>query len=219
MTCLDYTALNSVSPLPKSEPRARNKSVCGVGIYNHNAPVAVNGKTTRAYAAWHDMLVRCYDANLRKKFPTYADCSVVKEWRLFSNFNQWFTENYIEGYDLDKDILVPGNKVYGPDTCVFVSHALNSLLTDRGGCTGEHPLGVHFRKERQKYVARISTEKGRVYLGSFPTPLEAHRAWQLAKADILESFPTDNPRVRKALDLRALQLRTDHAHGRITNKL
>ena len=47
-------------------------------------------------------------------------CSVCEEWKHFSNFKKWFDENYIEGFDIDKDILIKGNKVYSPEACSFV---------------------------------------------------------------------------------------------------
>ena len=65
------------------------------------------GKTTPVYRAWHGMLFRCSTKNTQE---TYNDCSVCEEWLRFSNFKRWFDENYIDGFQLDKDILVKGNK-------------------------------------------------------------------------------------------------------------
>ena len=45
----------------------------------------------------------------------------------FSGFGKWFDDNNIDGYHLDKDIKVKGNKVYSPDTCLFVSHKDNNI--------------------------------------------------------------------------------------------
>ena len=120
---------------------------------------------------------------------------------------------------MDKDILFPGNKTYSAETCVFIPRRLNTLLTDGGAARGAHPIGVSFHKSSQKYRALIQTGAGQKHLGSFSTPLAAHQAWQLAKAAIIEAFPTTDPRIRAALDKRAAQLRDDHAHGRTTVKL
>lgn len=35
---------------------------------------------------------------------------------------------HMEGWHLDKDILLKGNKVYSPETCAFVPAKINSLL-------------------------------------------------------------------------------------------
>lgn len=97
---------------------------------------------TNAYVVWCDMLRRCYSEKYHKKKPTYKGCSVCDEWLLFSNFKRWFDENYIDGYCLDKDIIVKGNKVYSPDTCCFVPKCINSLLTNRKMHRGLEPIGV-----------------------------------------------------------------------------
>ena len=59
--------------------------------------------------------------------PTYIGCTVCIEWNNFQNFAGWFNENYIEGYDLDKDIKVNGNKVYSPVTCLIVTPKENTI--------------------------------------------------------------------------------------------
>lgn len=148
-----------------------------------------------------------------------AGCSVVKEWLSFTTFEKWFTDSYVEGWKLDKDILVPGNRVYGPETCVFVTQALNSLLLDCRVARGKYPLGVCFHKATQKYTATIHTGAGQRHLGCFTAPLAAHQAWQLAKSAHIKAAETCNPRVRAALDLRVVKLSDDRANGRITTKL
>lgn len=95
--------------------------VCGVGINDsYVGCTCEHGQHIISYSIWKAMLARCYSASHHKRYPTYSNCSVCKEWHLFSNFKKWFDENYIEGYHLDKDILVQDNKVYSPQTCVFI---------------------------------------------------------------------------------------------------
>ena len=72
------------------------------------------------------MMERCYSEHRKEKAPTYIGCSVSPEWHNFQVFAVWFYENYIDGYELDKDIKIKGNKVYCPDACMFVSPADNS---------------------------------------------------------------------------------------------
>ena len=45
--------------------------------------------------------------------------------------------------------------------------------------------GVHFKTESQKWVAQIYVKRKPIYLGSFPTELEAHNAYQNALKDII----------------------------------
>lgn len=216
MTYMKYNASEDASLLSKSKVHARPNLVQGVGISDSPHLVKVNGKVLKSYRVWSSMLLRCYSVSYQKKRPTYIGCSVTKEWHSFKNFEKWFLENYTEGYALDKDILFPGNKIYGPETCVFVPQKLNSLLTNNKAARGDCPLGVHFHKGTQKYIAQITVDAVNRPLGYFLTPLEAHRAWQLAKSDSITAAKTNDPRVRAALDKRAAQLRDDHAHGRIT---
>ena len=62
-----------------------------------------------------------------------------------------------EGKFIDKDLLFPGNKVYGPDTCVFVTRQLNNLFTDHGG-RGPHKQGVYKHGQSKRYVKRTFGE-------------------------------------------------------------
>ena len=69
------------------------------------------------------MLQRC----LRPRdFPSYIGCTIVPDWYNFQNFAAWYDDNYINGYELDKDTKVLGNRSYGPDTCLFISRANNT---------------------------------------------------------------------------------------------
>lgn len=120
-------------------PRRHGVGYLGVGTYKAH----LNGIATKHYMVWSNMLERCYDSNCWSRNPTYKGCTVVEEWHNFQNFAKWFEENYIEGYHLDKDIKVKGNKVYGPDTCMFVSkednaekaHAKQYILVNPEGQT------------------------------------------------------------------------------------
>ena len=119
-----------------------NKLVCGVGVNDYDGPVTENGKPIKAYDTWHSMLRRCYCIKALGRNPTYIGCSVCEEWLSFSNFKTWYDENYKDGFHLDKDILVEGNKIYSSDTCRFVPQYLNKLLTDSGNARGNLPTGV-----------------------------------------------------------------------------
>lgn len=93
--------------------RKRTK-VCGIGVNDLDHPLSK--KEMKSYYVWASMIRRCYDENELKKRPSYTGCSVCDEWLLFSNFKQWFDENYVDGYQLDKDIIVSKNKIYSPNT-------------------------------------------------------------------------------------------------------
>lgn len=157
-------------------------SVCGVGFIgcgdNH---ASVNGVGTKAYVTWQAMIKRCYDLEHQRKYPTYKGCSVCCEWFNFQSFADWHKSNYPNDgkrHDIDKDLLVAGNKVYSPETCIFLPKWLNTFTIDRGASRGEYPIGVSFDKRVGKYQARCSINGRGKHLGCFPSQVEAHAAWQ-----------------------------------------
>jgi len=192
------------------EMRKKNKLVYGVGVNDADYLVRprISGKmvTCPFYAAWHSMLKRCHCAKFQAKRPTYIGCSVVPEWLSFMAFRAWMIRRNWVGNDLDKDILVPGNKVYGPQTCVFISGGLNNFTIDRAADRGEWPIGIYWNKQKGKFLAQCNnpfTGK-REYLGYFTCPDEAHEAWRKRKHELslqLAAEQTD-PRLAAALATR-----------------
>ena len=77
------------------------------------------------YRKWSDMLMRCYSEKYLSKYPTYKGCTVCESWLDFQVFAKWAEANWVDDFDLDKDILVSGNKEYSPDKCMFVSREDN----------------------------------------------------------------------------------------------
>jgi hypothetical protein len=136
------------------------------------------------------MLLRCYDEAHRKKFPTYIGVACVDEWHDLTNFKSWFdVSNYRDGYHLDKDILVSGNKLYSPETCCFVPPRINTLLIKRDSDRGACKLGVYFHEGAGKYVAQLSDgSRGRIYLGSFETEQEAFAEYKSAKEKMVKEL-------------------------------
>lgn len=170
----------------------------------------VNGKQKRKlvwicpyYRAWKNMLKRCYSAKFQECRPTYKNCTVSEEWLTFSNFKAWMVTQDWEDKHLDKDILFEGNKVYGPETCAFVSPMVNNFTTDSRAARGKWLLGVHWNKENGKFRSMCSNPftGDREHLGLFTCEQQAHEAWRKRKYELakeLAAIQTD-PRVAKAL--------------------
>lgn len=166
-------------------------SVCslgyiGVGEYK----TTKKGSKTKAYQTWKDMLRRCSD---RMGNPTYADCLVCEEWHNFQNFAKWHEDNHyeIEGEQmhLDKDILVKGNKIYSPETCIFVPRLLNELFVKKNANRGDLPIGVSFSKG--KYLAKCSNpfqKNNQVSLGYYDTAEEAFDSYKKYKEGIIKEM-------------------------------
>lgn len=150
------------------------------------------------YRAWAHMLERCYS---EKQYPTYKGCSVIDQWLIFSTFKAWMEQQDWEGKELDKDLLIRGNKEYGPDSCVFVSAKVNTFVNENLAIRGNFPIGVSFNKDAFQVRCWSVTTGKLEYLGRYKTPEEAHQTWlkfKLEQAYVLAAGQTDD-RVANAL--------------------
>ena len=101
-------------------------SVFGIGVLGTKYPSKVNGVQTKEYDLWQSMLQRCYSDSFKKKYPTYEGCEVSDNFKSYEYFYEWCNEQIGFGNDgdgnpfqLDKDLLSKGNKIYSETTCVF----------------------------------------------------------------------------------------------------
>jgi hypothetical protein len=207
-------------------------TIYGWGIKDVDYVTYTNGAYCPYYLKWRSLIERGHSEKCKEKHPTYQEVSVNLAWKYLSTFKTWMEKQYWEGCDLDKDILVKGNKEYGPTTCVFVPQHINKLL-NVSQQNSSYPIGVSVKdcsgRGVNPYVAQCrdfwAVDKSR-HLGRFPTALDAHRAWQLAKADVIEAAilrymlePCYRQDVANAIYLRAEMLRDDHANHRETFSL
>ena len=102
---------------------SQRKLICGIGFNDAPYVITNNGVTCPYYVVWASMINRCY-----KPAKGWEDCIVCKEWHYFMTFRNWMEIQNWENKYLDKDILVLGNKEYGPNNCVFVSQYLNTMF-------------------------------------------------------------------------------------------
>lgn len=145
----------------------------GVGLYKPS----INKENTQEYNLWDSMLERCYCEKRRHRAKTYFDCEVCKEWYNFQNFSKWFHENYYECNDrlhVDKDIILQGNRIYSPDTCLLIPQKLNVLFVNKINKRGL-PNGIY--KVKTGYFAKYNNED----LGIYKTVTEAFSSYAIAK--------------------------------------
>ena len=75
---------------------------------------------------WRCMLNRAYRASSSK---WYNDVTVSESFKHYHIFKQWYLTQYLEeGWELDKDLLLKGNKVYCASRCCFLPKEINSAL-------------------------------------------------------------------------------------------
>lgn len=148
----------------------------------HKTINLVEGKyrPTKPYNTWRNMILRCYDIN-HSSFCSYGEkgVTVCDEWHNFQSFAEWYInqKGYEQGYHLDKDLKLKGNKVYAPEYCSLIPVEINCLLhmnKSRGnktGCTGVVMKGG-------KYFARCKIGKGvNQRLGTFSCKESAKQAY------------------------------------------
>lgn len=183
--------------------QARAKLVFGVGVNDADYHVSpkINGKQVRCkiYSTWVDMLRRCYDGLYLNKYPSYIDCTVCQEWLIFSGFRLWMEKQDYIGKHLDKDILIHGNKIYSPTTCLFVSSRVNLLLTDSFSSRGALKVGVCM--VRSGYQAKVHNNDIHEYIGTFKTEVLASNAYIKRKAEIIRAVSCEQIDERLSIGL------------------
>ena len=165
-------------------------SVYGVGISGTKYPPTINDVKTKEYGLWYSMLERCYSEKYQKKYPTYEGCEVSNNFKSYEYFYEWCNKQIgfsNQSWQLDKDLLIKGNKVYSEYSCVFIPKEINLLLVKSTASRGEHLIGVHWCKKGKYFVSRVSKNKGKSeHLGYFKTEIEAFNAYKQAKESFIK---------------------------------
>lgn len=128
-----------------------NRGYIGEGKYL----TRIGKETTSNYRAWFSMMERCYADEKRKYFRSYFGCSMCEDWWNFQTFCKWLEDEWYvcdnERMHIDKDILVKGNKVYSPETCLLVPQRINMIFMSKGR-KDDLPNGIH-KNKKGTYVA------------------------------------------------------------------
>lgn len=169
------------------------KGVKGVGIKG-DAPSRIDGVLDVAYTYWCSMLIRCYDQHKQGQLQHYKGCSVSEHFKNLEYFSTWcrkqkgfdMTDDKGKSFQLDKDILVRGNKVYSEDTCCFVPQQINKVIMDSKKIRGVYPVGVTFTRKR--FRAAISRYGKFTFIGNFDNAEDAFCAYKEAKETYIKEL-------------------------------
>lgn len=156
------------------------KSVYGTGIYDGSCSDNV------FYSTWVRMIERCYGVSTIKRHPSYIGCSVCDEWLFFSNFKLWMETQDYKGKELDKDLLIQGNKIYSSKSCVFVSSRINKLIINRSADRGKYSQGVSFYPATSKYRAQCRDGDKNCHIGYYKTETEASDSYKKFKYKLIK---------------------------------
>lgn len=174
---IQYVHLKNGQIKNPNTPRIHGIGYMGQGIYTSWK------EHLRIYKTWVGVLDRCYSEKLHGIHPTYTDCIADTTWHNYQVFAKWYEENYnpeiMQGWQLDKDILIKGNKIYSPETCCFVPSQINNLFIKNNINRGLCLIGV--TKVNNRFVAQININGKVKKIGSFMTELEAFQAYKEAK--------------------------------------
>jgi len=179
----DGTILHNVEYRSLVNGQTRNpyfKSVCGVGYMGIGKyKTRENGVKTDAYNKWAQMIRRCYNEKARKNHLSYIGVIVCEEWLNFQVFAEWMENNYINHWQIDKDLICKNCKIYSPETCLFLPQEINSALITNSRRRGKYPKGVH--KYRKGYLTSLSKFGKQDVIGYSMTVEEAFNIYKVAK--------------------------------------
>lgn len=190
----DGTLLKNTTSKHFKDGSIRNpnfKSVYGVGYLGIGEHSGTDN--LKIYNSWSGMLERCYNKKCKQMHPTYIDCVADERFHNFQYFYNWYIENNWSNSDLslDKDILVKGNKIYSPDTCVLVDSNINSIFIKCNKSRGKYPIGVTVDKRYGSIYAQASINNkdgtyGNKYLGVFKTVEDAFNSYKSFKESYIK---------------------------------
>lgn len=180
-------------------------SVFGVGIFGDTYPSKENGKTVKQYMTWYGILQMAYDEKQKILNPCNIGVTVSEEFQHYTKFYEWCDKQIgfgVEGWVIDKDLLLKGNKEYSNEKCVFLPLEINSALTTTKAKRGDYPIGI--TKRYSTYNVNITKHNKLVWLGAFQTIEEAFHKYKTEKEkhlkELAEYYKDQlDPRAYKAL--------------------
>ena len=143
-------------------------SVLGIGYFGDVKNRCIYFK--KAYKLWIDIITRCI------KDKNYRHVSLSKEWKNFAKFYEWFKNNYVEGWCIDKDLLSNESyKIYSESTCCFLPNNINIFISKKS------VKGVTYNKKLKKWVSQMNYKNKKIHLGVFDNEFDARTVYLVNK--------------------------------------
>lgn len=160
--------------------------VYGVGVNDVGFVVNQIGGSIWQYRLWIDVIKRSYSHALKERHPTYKDVTCCDEWLSFATFLEWCNKEVgykgrPAGMQLDKDLIIKGNKTYSPEACSFLPQQVNKLLTNTVTGRGYYPVGVYYHERDGEFRSQLCYAGKQKCLGYCNTPEDAFAAYKVAK--------------------------------------
>jgi hypothetical protein len=166
--------------LPRSNLKnPYERTIIGVGFLGTSYAAQNPLKFKREKIVWSGLFKRAYDEKTLIERPGYAGATVNAGWHEFGGFVDW-TEQAVgwknKNWHVDKDLILRGNREYGPETCCMLPPVVNSALWVR-----EHILPPGVTKLPDGYYRGGFYEDGKVQQKRFKTPEEAFEFYKPLK--------------------------------------
>lgn len=102
---------------------------------------------------WNNMI----DRTTSGRYKCYDEVQVCEEWKDFSNYYEWFKNNWFDydgKLDVDKDLIDKNSKIYSPKTCCIIPHEINIgiRISDKAESRG----AVNWDERRQAYKVKLN---------------------------------------------------------------
>lgn len=166
----------------------------GFGINDGKYPVKSESEAiSKEYATWRGMIRRCFhrSENRKNAYIRYDNCSVSDFFKYYSNFYEWANKQVgfkMPDFDLDKDLLKKGNRVYSEDLCVFLPSEVNTAIQAKRNDRGLYPIGVYKHTQSGRFVARMRRRNKHFHIGIYETSEEAFYAYKREKEIYLKEL-------------------------------
>ena len=163
----------------------RMKHVRGIGI--NDIPLSTCGEgrlKDPIFGIWSAMLTRI--TSPKAAHSPYFDTTICLDWLRFSKFREWVecpSTGYMKGYEIDKDIIQPGSKIYSPDTCCFVPPRINLLFT-KHNTPSDMPTGITVKDG--SFYTHVKTDNKILY-ATFHNIQDAMDDYVKKKTDIIRN--------------------------------
>lgn len=178
---------------------------------------------TRSFCLWNDMIARSDPAgDIQARTDHYIGTTCdFGDYQIFTGWCQeqigYMEKHKDKFYQLDKDLLIEGNKVYSENTCLFVPSAINCLFLTSRHRNREYPVGVYLDKKMNRLFAAGTDDNGKFkYLCGVSELdlLEGHRMWQKNKIENVEKtllkFPDLHVKARNAVQDRLDKIKFEY---------
>lgn len=186
----------------------QDKLVHGIGRKGETYKSHDGIKPLKEYEHWAGLLRRC-GLKYQSVNAAYSEVTCSINFKSYTFFYEWCQEQAGFGnrdekgmlWQLDKDILVKGNRLYSEDTCVFVPKRLNTIFLKNKSQRGVYLIGTGWSKRDKMFYPLKRDRNGKqVYAGMFKDEMEAFLVYKKSREELIKEVANE---YKEQLDTRA----------------